>query len=154
MEQIKHKAIIFFATGGWIGYAPAAPGTFGSLAALPLCWFITRLSVPLAFLLISAVSLISIWISHLAEKIEDEKDPGQVVVDEICGMTIALFAFPFTVANVICGFALFRLFDICKPFPIRWIDGKVSGGLGIVLDDIIAGLFANCLFRLVKLMIS
>lgn len=150
MEQIKNKTIIFFATGGWIGYAPAAPGTFGSLAALPLCWLITRLTSQWAFLTISLLLLVSIWIAHLAERLEAKKDPGQVVIDEICGMTIALFALPFTFTSVFCGFALFRLFDICKPFPIRWIDKRVSGGLGIVLDDLVAGVLANCLFRLVR----
>ena len=86
--------------------------------------------------------------SHAAEKLESQKGPSQVVVDEICGMSMALFALPFTPFFIITGFALFRVFDILKPFPIRWVDKKVPGGLGIMLDDIIAGLFVNGLMRL------
>lgn len=148
MLNFKHKAIIFFATGGLIGFSPVAPGTFGSLAALPLCLLISLLSGTSALIFVLALVLLSTWIAHAAEKIEAQKDPKQVVIDEICGMTVALFALPFTPVYVIGGFALFRVFDILKPFPIRWADKKVPGGLGIILDDIIAGVFANVLLRL------
>jgi len=96
---------------------------------------------------VAALILFSTWIAHAAEKIDAQKDPKQVVVDEICGMAIALFALPFTPVFIIGAFALFRLFDILKPFPIRWVDKKVPGGWGIILDDLIAGLFANVLMR-------
>ena len=105
------------------------------------------MSVESALIFVLTLVLLSTWIAHAAEKIEAQKDPKQVVIDEICGMTVALFALPFTPVFIIGGFALFRVFDILKPFPIRWVDKKVPGGLGIMLDDIIAGLFANVLLR-------
>lgn len=148
MQKVKEKTIVFFATGGLIGFSPVAPGTFGSLAALPLCGCISLLGVKTALIVVLALVVLSTWIAHAAEKIEAQKDPKQVVVDEICGMVVTLFALPFTPVFVLGGFALFRVFDILKPFPIRWVDKKVPGGLGIVLDDIIAGLLANVLLRL------
>ena len=149
METVRQKTILFLATGGLIGFSPVAPGTFGSLAALPLCLWISSLRIGPAMILMAALIILSTWIAHAAEKIEAQKDPSQVVVDEICGMAIALFALPFTPFFIIGGFALFRLFDILKPFPIDWVDKKVPGGLGIMLDDIIAGMFANGVMRLV-----
>ena len=148
METFRQKAILFFATGGLIGFSPVAPGTFGSLAALPICLLISLMPIGPALIVVAALIMFSTWIAHAAEKIEAQKDPSQVVVDEICGMAIALFALPFTPFFVIGGFALFRVFDILKPFPIQWVDKKVPGGLGIMLDDIIAGIFANGLMRL------
>ena len=149
MQTFKQKVILFLATGGLIGFSPVAPGTFGSLAALPLCLLISLMRVDDALIFIMILVTLSTWIAHVAEKIEAQKDPKQVVVDEICGMAVALFALPFTPLFIIGGFALFRVFDIFKPFPIRWVDKKVPGGLGIMLDDLMAGIFANVLMRVV-----
>ena len=148
-ESFKQKTIIFFATGGWIGFSPVAPGTFGSLAALPICLLMSSMGIGSALIFVVALIIFSTWIVHAAEKIEARKDPSQVVLDEICGMAIALFALPFSPLFIIGGFALFRVFDILKPFPIRWVDRSVPGGLGIMLDDIIAGIFANGSLRFV-----
>ena len=148
MEALRQKTIIFLATGGLIGFAPVAPGTFGSLAALPVCLLIASMRIESALIFILALVLIATWIAHAAEKIVGQEDPKQVVVDEICGMTVALLAMPFRPVFIISGFALFRVFDILKPFPIGWVDKKVPGGLGIVLDDIIAGVLANVVLRL------
>ena len=148
MLNFKQKSIIFLATGGLIGFSPVAPGTFGSLAALPVCLLISLMGVGSGMIFVVVLVMLSTWIAHAAEKIEAQKDPKQVVVDEICGMAVALFTLPFTPVFIIGGFALFRVFDILKPFPIRWVDKKVPGGLGIILDDIIAGMFANGLLRL------
>ena len=154
METFRQKAIIFIATGGLIGFSPVAPGTFGSLAALPICLLISSMRIGPASIFVAALIMFSTWIAHAAEKVEAQKDPKQVVVDEICGMAIALFALPFTPFFIIGGFALFRVFDILKPFPIQWVDKKVPGGLGIVLDDILAGIFANGSLRLVIFLFS
>jgi phosphatidylglycerophosphatase A len=96
MKTVKQKTIIFFATGGLIGFSPVAPGTFGSLAALPLCGAISLMGVKTALVFVSALVLICTWVAHAAESIEAHKDPKQVVVDEICGMAVTLFALPFT----------------------------------------------------------
>lgn len=148
MKNFNQKAVIFFATGGLIGFSPVAPGTFGSLAALPLCLLISSMRFWTASILTGVLFLLATWIAYVAEKIIGEADPGQIVVDEVLGMAVTLFGLSFTPVYVIGGFALFRVFDILKPFPIRWIDKKISGGLGIMLDDIVAGIFANAILRL------
>ena len=148
VTNLKEKAILFLATGGWIGYSPVAPGTIGSLAALPLCLLIASMSIRSGLIVLMALVTVSTWLANEAEKTIGQFDPKQVVIDEISGITIALFALPFEPFFVIWGFALFRLFDILKPFPIGWIDKRVSGGLGIMLDDVIAGLLANLLLRI------
>ena len=89
----------------------------------------------------------AIWIAGEAEKMLGKKDPGCIVIDEIAGMAVTLLAIPFTLQNAIAGFLLFRFFDVLKPPPIRTIDKKVHGGVGIVLDDVIAGVFANLVLR-------
>jgi len=144
---MKDKLTIFLATGGWIGFSPVAPGTFGSLAGIPFCWLLSLLNVKLAVVVLVFFIWVSIWAADATEKGEGEKDPKQVVIDEICGMGVTLFALPFTPSTVICGFALFRLFDISKPFPIRWLERKLPGGVGIVTDDLVAGLISHLLLR-------
>ncbi len=148
-SRYKQQVILFGATGGWIGYAPVAPGTFGSLAALPVCLLLAGLPLIPRVIVLLMVLGGGTWIAHAAERIVGQNDPKQVVIDEIGGMAVALFALPFTPFFVIWGFALFRVFDILKPLPIRWVDQKVSGGLGIMLDDIIAGIFSNLVLRFV-----
>jgi phosphatidylglycerophosphatase A len=147
MENIKQKAIIFLATGGLIGYSPIAPGTFGSAAALPLCLLISLMPISAAMVFVAALLLFSVWIAHGAQQIIGRSDPPEVVVDEICGMAVTMLALPFSPVFVVGGFALFRVFDILKPFPIRWVDKHVPGGLGILLDDLLAGIFANAILR-------
>jgi phosphatidylglycerophosphatase A len=153
MKSFNKHLIEFLATGGWIGHAPVAPGTFGSLAALPLCWMLSCLSFGSEIVVMGILIGASIWISHAAEKMDSQDDPKHVVVDEICGMAVALSGLPFIPVIVIGAFALFRMFDIVKPFPIRWVDRKVPGGLGIMLDDILAGMLANMLLRLMLTLI-
>ncbi len=140
--------IVFLATGGLIGFSPVAPGTFGSLAALPLCLLVSKMRMEAALTVVLALIAASTWVAGSVEKIENRKDPQKVVIDEICGMLVALFALPFSPGIVVAGFFLFRLFDIYKPFPIRWFDRHVAGGPGIMLDDIVAGLFTNGLLHL------
>ncbi|WP_319525652.1 phosphatidylglycerophosphatase A [uncultured Desulfosarcina sp.] len=149
MAAIKEKAIVFMATWGLIGFSPLAPGTIGSMAALPLCFLISAMDTVWGTVFLLALISFSIRIANGAEKIVGQQDPGMVVIDEVCGMAVTLFALPFTPIFVIGGFALFRVFDILKPFPIRWFDKTVKGGLGIILDDIVAGIFANLILRCV-----
>ena len=147
MSIIKEKSIVFTATWGLIGFSPVAPGTIGSIAALPLCLLISAMDIAEGSIFLLALISVSIWIAHGAEKIFGHRDPGLVVIDEVCGMAVTLFALPFIPIFVVGGFALFRVFDIFKPFPIRWFDKNVKGGLGIILDDVIAGVFANLVLR-------
>ncbi len=143
----KKKALEFIATGGFLGKIPFAPGTCGALAGLPVAYLLSKLDPRYAIFLLILLILFSVFISHLAESLFDQKDPGDIVIDEIAGMVVALYGLPFSPFYVIFAFVGFRFFDILKPVPIRWIDKQVSGGFGIVLDDVVAGLFTNVILR-------
>jgi phosphatidylglycerophosphatase A len=139
--------IHFIATLGGIGKMPFAPGTWGSFFACILFIFISHY-VSNIEILICSVAIFSIWICERASVNLVEKDHKSIVIDELAGMWIALYPAILyqtqdeRVALVIIAFLLFRFFDILKPFPISYIDKNVKGGLGIVLDDVIAGIFA------------
>ena len=147
--NFKEKAVLFFATGCFIGKIPFAPGTFGSLVGIFLCFILSKTSVPAAILCIIIFIIFSIWIANDAEKILNKKDPGSIVIDEIAGMAVTLIGLPFNVFYVTSGFIIFRVLDITKPFPIRYIEKRISGGAGVVLDDIAAGAIANVILRLI-----
>lgn len=139
---------MFLATGCYIGNISFAPGTFGSVLGLPLCFFLSTIDFSVAVLLTLIFMLCAVWISNEAEKILKTKDPGCVVIDEIAGMILTLFGLPFNMTSVISGFMIFRALDIWKPYPIRLIDRKCSGGIGIVLDDVLAGIMSNLILRI------
>jgi len=148
------KAVVFLATGLYIGNLPFAPGTFGSLLGLPLGYFLSIFKMPLALSLTLLFTLVAVWIANSAEKILKKKDPGCIVIDEIAGMIITLIGLPFSLPTAVIGFIFFRAFDILKPFPIRTLEKKISGGAGIVIDDVIAGIFANLVLRIIFLTVS
>jgi phosphatidylglycerophosphatase A len=133
------KLLMFIATGFGSGYLPIAPGTWGSLVALPIHFFLIRLAPQYYYISLVIIFVIAVITAGSAEKILDKKDPGAVVIDEIIGMLITLIAAPSTPLAWGSAFLLFRLFDIWKPFPASWADRHLNGGLGIVLDDVIAG---------------
>ena len=136
------------ATGFFTGYIPFAPGTFGSIVGLPLCFLLSKTKLPAAILFILIFIFFAIWISNRAEKILKQNDPGCIVIDEIAGIMIALLGLPFNIISIAAGFVTFRFFDILKPFPIRYIERKFAGGTGIVLDDLMAGVYSNIALRL------
>lgn len=148
--MIQRKGMILFLSSGFrLGYLPFAPGTFGTLPGLPICWLLSKLDTTVSFLLIVVSIPLAVWLADEAEKILDKKDPGTVVIDEIAGMVITLAGLPFNFVTAMLGFTLFRIFDITKPYPIRFLDRKLRGGIGIVLDDIMAGIFANITLRII-----
>ena len=147
--NFKEKVVLFIATGCFIGKIPFAPGTFGSLAGILLCFILSKTSVLTAIYCIIIFIIFSIWIANDAEKILNKKDPGSIVIDEIAGMAVTMIGLPFNVFYVASGFFIFRVLDITKPFPIRYIDKRVSGGAGIVFDDIAAGIIANVILRMI-----
>ena len=131
------------------GLMPLAPGSFGTLAAVPPVIIINYFgSVPSGIFLIILIPL-AVWTSNMSKKLLGKDDPPEVVIDEVTGFFIAVFLLPFSWLSFILGFLLFRVFDILKPFPIRMIDKRVKGGFGIVLDDIVAGIYANICVRVV-----
>ena len=136
------------ATGFGVGYLPKAPGTWGSLLALPLHFFLRQLAPAHYALALVSIFFIAVITAGQAEKIMDRKDPGVVVIDEVIGMLITLIAAPDNPLIWLLGFALFRLFDIFKPWPIRLIDRRVNGGTGIVLDDVLAGIYSLIILQI------
>ncbi|PIE60130.1 MAG: phosphatidylglycerophosphatase A [Desulfobulbus propionicus] len=134
---------MFIATGACSGYLPWAPGTWGSAAGI-LIWlvFLQWFSLPVYLLFVAALFILGIFSAGAAEKIVDKGDPGLVVIDEIVGQLIALSCISSEPLPVLLAFLFFRLFDISKPFPVGWCDKHLHGGLGIMLDDVVAGFYA------------
>ncbi len=144
----KRQAVMFLATGGYIGRIPVAPGTFGSLIGIPIAYAFSAMGRPAALTAVALIILAAVWIAHLAEKQLKQKDPGCIVIDEIAGMCVALVGLPLTWFTGLAGFFMFRVFDILKPPPVRQLDRHLGGGWGIVMDDVAAGAMTNIVLRL------
>jgi len=139
--------IHFLALGFGSGLAPKAPGTFGTLAAIPLLLLMAPLNSTLYLALLVLMSIAGIYICGKAAEDAGVPDHGAIVWDEIVGLLITMFLIPLTWQTLLVGFTLFRFFDILKPWPISYIDKNCHGGLGIMLDDIVAGIAAwVCMF--------
>ena len=138
---------LFVATCGYIGYAPIAPGTFGSAAGLAL-FYAVRASGSTAVELITIVALfaIGIWSGTVAEHHFGGVDPAPIVLDEVVGMLITLALLPVTTAGAIVGFLLFRVLDVVKPWPSARFE-KLPGGLGVMADDGMAAIYGNLVMR-------
>jgi phosphatidylglycerophosphatase A len=138
---------VFIASFGYVGYFPIAPGTAGSLAALALFAFIRWVGVP-AFELsvIVAVFAVGVWAASGTETALGRKDPGIVVIDEVLGMLITLALLPVSLVGIAVGFVLFRIFDVIKPYPARRLE-NLHGGLGIMADDAMAGIYSYLALR-------
>lgn len=147
--DVKEKMVIFLATGCYAGNIPKAPGTVGTIEGLLFCLFLSRLDLLCAVIFVTLFIFFSIWVSDRAERALKTKDHGSIVIDEIAGIMVTLIGLPFNIISVISGFFIFRLIDIIKPFPIRLIEKRLSGGAGIVMDDVIAGILGNCILRLI-----
>ncbi len=154
MMNFKGKMILFFATGGYVGKIPFAPGTFGSMLGVVVCFALSRISLSVASVIAIALILLAVWASEFAERLLEKKDPGCVVIDEIAGMVVTLIGIPFNLVTAIGGFILFRLLDVVKPQPVRFFQDNLSGGGGVVMDDVAAGIIANIILQCIYLMIS
>ena len=144
---LKHP-IHFLSLGFGSGLAPRAPGTFGTLIAVPVYLLLAGLD-PLVYLIIS-LFLLYIGI-HLCQVTADRlgvHDHPAIVWDEIVGYLLTMVAVPFDWLWIVAGFVLFRLFDIWKPWPIGYFDRRVSGGVGIMLDDLLAAVYASIILQL------
>jgi phosphatidylglycerophosphatase A len=144
---MNEKLIKFLATGFGAGLAPVAPGTIGTLVGVGICLICWYLPWPLRFFIVIALAGFSIYIAGLAEKIYRKKDDQRIVIDEIAGFQVTMLPMTITGLHLLFAFVLFRIFDILKPFPLRDLQ-KISGGLGIVLDDVAAGIYAGLLMML------
>ena len=123
-----------------IGLLPKAPGTWGSLAALPLAWLLYGLAGPMAVALaVVLVFFAGWWAAAALARRGGDHDPGYIVIDEVAGQLVVLAVIPPDALLYAIAFALFRLFDITKPAFIGWADREIKGGLGVMLDDLLAG---------------
>jgi phosphatidylglycerophosphatase A len=158
---------VFIATGFGAGFMPFGPGTFGSLVGLLIAYGLISVFMPDAILLQNSLivaggilAAVGIWSGTRAERIFDQKDAGQIVIDEVCGQVISfIFIAPYLARLgpqwrwwMIAGFALFRFFDIFKPYPLKGLQ-HLTGGLGVMMDDIIAGIYAAILLSLVLIFV-
>jgi phosphatidylglycerophosphatase A len=156
MSKFSRRAVLFFVTGAGAGYCPRFPGTAGTLAAIPLSLGLNRLAVShlaLAVMIVVAAIFCAIRLSTQAAVILKQKDPQLIVIDEIVGFLVANFLAPAQFTVVLCNFLLFRLFDITKVFPTNRLE-QLPGGAGIVLDDVMAGLYTLVSLRLLLLIAS
>ncbi len=144
---LKHP-VYFLGLGFGSGLAPKAPGTFGTLAAIPLVWLMQQVSMPIYAVLTVIAILAGFWICAKTAAAMGEHDHPAIVWDEIAGFMIAMIALPFTWLNVLLAFGLFRFFDIYKPGPIGWCDRKLTGGAGIMMDDVLAGVASAAVIHL------
>jgi len=143
-RRLLDQAATFISTGGYSGYARIVPGTVGSLVGLLL--YLPAIPSPIGARIAATVAVffLGVFASSRVAAIWRIKDPHPIVIDEIVGMWISLMFVPPTVLNVVSAFVLFRLFDIVKPFPARQAE-ELPGGWGIMVDDVIAGIYAGLL---------
>lgn len=139
----------WMSTGLGVGYIPFAPGTFGTLWGVLLFYLSRNLPWQLTAGAILLFILLSVYCAKQAEEIFGGHDSSRIVIDEIAGYLTAVIAIPFSLKTMVLAFLLFRLFDIVKPYPIRLIDRRWGGGWGVVMDDILAGVFSNLCLRLI-----
>jgi len=152
--NMKNSSIItFLATGAYFGKIPFAPGTWGTLVGLPICYVLSCMHWPLQLILLILFMPFAAWISGQAEHYFGKKDPGAIVIDEIAGIMITLAFVPYTLIHVIAGFLLFRFFDILKPYPISKAETYFQGGTAVLMDDVIAGIFARVILEILRIWI-
>ena len=152
MEQAGRNIILFLASGCGVGYLPYCPGTFGTVLAVPLSLLVNRIALTnpwFSAIVLVALTAIAIWVAGQAAPLFGKKDPQVIVIDEIAGFVLANFLTA-SWTTLIIAFGLFRFFDIAKTFPAGKLE-MLSGGSGIVLDDMCAGLYSFVILRLLSL---
>lgn len=137
-----YNPIHLLAFGFGSGLAPKAPGTAGTLVAILPFYFLSQLNLNVYILLLFIAIVVGVYICHKTSEDLGVHDHSGIVWDEFCGFWLTMIAIPVSLMTVILGFVLFRIFDIVKPWPINWLDKKVKGGFGIMIDDLIAAIYA------------
>jgi phosphatidylglycerophosphatase A len=143
--------ILFLATGFYSGKARFSPGTFGTLAGIPFA--LIFMILPVSWHLVYGVGFVlgAVFLADKAAKILGEEDPGCIVIDEMVGYVVALSLVPVQASTLVTGFFVFRFFDIVKPGPVRYFERHFSGGAGIVLDDVMAGVLTAVVLKIIYL---
>lgn len=156
MTPVNNRSPAFvLATWFGSGLLPKAPGTWGSLAALPFAWVLqVYLGNSTLIAATVAIFIIGVWASDVTASRLDSQDPGQIVIDEVCGQWMVLCLVPPEPLYYFLGFILFRFADIKKPWPVSWADQHIKGGLGIMVDDVLAGVYAGAALYGVKMIIE
>lgn len=155
MDKAKHRLCLskprhLFATGFGSGFFPVIPGTIGSLVAIPPWLILIQLPWPLYALLVLCSIFLGIYLCHQTAKDMQEHDHGSIVWDEFVGMWIALMALPVIDWKwLLVGLVIFRILDIGKPWPICWLNSNIHGGIGIMFDDIVAGMLSATIIYLI-----
>ena len=145
-----NRFFLVLATGFGVGYSPVAPGTLGTLVAIPIYYFLSENHSPLYEITLIGFFFLSVWISENAETFFGKKDDPKIVIDEVMGFLITMLWVPKTTGFIMIGFFLFRFFDILKPFPIRRLERRLKGGWGVVLDDVMAGVYAHIILQIIS----
>ncbi|NNF17499.1 MAG: phosphatidylglycerophosphatase A [Gammaproteobacteria bacterium] len=148
---IFKNPVMFLAFGGGSGLAPKAPGTAGTVVAIPIAIMLSPLSFLHEVVIISVMFLVGVGLCNYATGKLGVHDHSGIVWDEIVGYLIAVLFVPHSWIWWLTGFVLFRFFDIVKPWPIRELDHRISGGFGIMLDDVVAGIFAAIVLAILQL---
>jgi phosphatidylglycerophosphatase A len=141
--------IHLLAVGFGSGASPLMPGTAGTLVAIPIYYLMQLFSLPVYTIIMAAMIFIGFWICQVADNAIGTYDHPSIVWDEIVGYLLTMWAVPAYWQWVLLGFLLFRLFDIWKPWPINWLNDRVGGGIGIVVDDLMAGVYAWIVLQLI-----
>lgn len=145
MDTLAYLVASFF----YVGKSPKAPGTMGSLAALPLAWFVWQLPYSAAWGFTVTLFLVGVWASHRVVKKSGKEDHQEIVLDEVVGILVATSVAAQLWWHYVLAFLFFRVIDIFKPGPIGWLDRKVKGGFGAMVDDLAAAIFAALLLWIV-----
>ena len=153
-KTVLSNPIHLIAFGFGSGLAPKAPGTFGTLVAIPPYLLLEPLSLTNFLIVLIILSLVSFYIAGKSAQLLGVHDHGGIVIDEICGYLVTMALAPSGWQWIIIGFILFRIFDILKPWPINLLDKNVSGGIGIVLDDLMAGIYALLSLELIVWLVN
>lgn len=137
---------VLLATVGGAGRVPVAPGTVGSAIGVGLYLFLADWSLPLQLGVVMGITVVGVWASDVAARHFGREDPGVVVIDEVAGQLVTLLLTGVSMPGVVAGFLLFRLFDIIKPWPANRFE-RLPGGLGIMADDVMAGIYGNLVLQ-------
>ena len=148
IKNWRNVVILATASGGYTGFIPFAPGTWGTLVGLGLVWLVADLGVGFHVFLSAALLAFGAWVSDQACHLLKEQDSGRVVIDEIVGMLITMIGIPVTGYWLVMGFIIFRILDITKVPPASFFDRHVKNGWGVMLDDVVSGIYGNVLLHL------
>lgn len=152
-SKVWQDPVYFIAFGFGTGLLPFAPGTWGTLVGIPLYFLLAPLPTPLYLLLVFALFLLGIWCADVVTADLGEQDYAGIVWDEVVGYLLTMTWAPYGLVWVVLGFLLFRFFDILKPPPISLVDRRIQGGLGVMLDDVLAAIPAALVLQLIVWMV-